>query len=121
MGWKPDNWKDLTDEQQDALKAKHRGENRAKRRAFWAKTWRLIDPLIKRAAVELADAVGDERREWVVKQVQVGADKLATAPGMFGVFLEKATDAVIYSPWFESLIDDKVQEAFDRLREAGEV
>ena len=121
MTWKPDNWKDLTDEQQDALKAEHRGERRLKRRAFWRKVWGLIDPLIKRAAVEMADSVSDERREWVVEQVQLGADRLATAPGVIGMVLEAGSDALIYSEAFEGFVEDKVEDAFERLRAAGEV
>lgn len=121
MGWKPENWKDLDDKQRGALRAIHKREKRARHRAFWAKVWALVDPLVKRAAVELADSVGESRRAWVVNQVQIGADKLATAPGVAGALFEVATDALIYSDMFESLIDDKVQKAFERLRDAGEL
>lgn len=119
--WHPANWDELSKEEQGALRDEHRGERRAKRRTFWRKVWAAVDPLIKQAIKELPDNVGDDRREWVVDQVQLAADKIATAPGVVGAFLEKATDAFIYSDYFESLVDDKVQEAYDRLKAAGDL
>jgi len=114
MTWKPDNWKSLSDEQKAELKTAHKAENKAKRQAFWGKVKRLIVPLIRKAAAK-ADLNGDEKHDWVVRQLQLGADKIASVPGPWGVAIEVGTDALIYSPLFVALADGWVDDAFEIL------
>lgn len=113
MGWKPDNWKELDKDERKALRKEHR-------QATWGKIKAAIDPLIREAAV-MAGTVGDERHDWVVDNVLEAADKLATAPGPWGIAIEIASDKFIYSDFFRGLVDGWVHDAFDRLKAAGDL
>lgn len=113
MGWKPDNWEDLDRAERKVLRREHRA------RTLGALE-KMVIPLIKRAASELAVA-GDEKHDWVVEQATEGLDKLITAPGPWGLALEASSDVFIRSDFVQGWISGVVEDAFDKLRTAGEV
>ncbi len=103
MSWKPDNWKTLYRGQRQVARKQHRrrilGPIKGK-----AREW-IID------AALLAADTGDEKHDWVVRQLV----------GLIASLLPFWLGPMVRSWWFRGLLDGLVYDAFEELRKAGTV
>lgn len=113
--WPPENWNTLSQDERKADRAERR---RSMLLHLKTVTDPLVDPMI-RAAEPMVHKVGAEKHDWVVGQVQDAVDKIAAAPGPWAEEIE--SDGVTSSPYFRGLIDGWTDEAFERMKSAGEL